>query len=513
MWATFGAVLALYLLLPTKNYYWDGVTFALHIEGASGVDPSLFHPSHLLYNIFGRLLYDGALLVGARGVRALEVLRIANSILSVASAVLLQRILMISLRSFYVSVSLALLLSFSAVWWKFSTDANSYVPSVFLLLLCFRFLLPTSRPRPVLVAVLHAAGMLFHQLAVFFYPVALFGLWQQASASRTDAPARKQAGVLLRYTAIIFLLTTGAYCYAFYLQRRSFEWQAFTRWVTYYSSDAAFSFNLWNNLFYSVRGHARLVLGGKLALLRQQGNPLVFALTAVLLFLIILLCWRLVRSREDVRTFLRTAFKIEEEFKPFLRLSLVWIAVYVTFLFFWLPHNTFYRLFYLPALLMLCGTLLVRHAAAANHKRGFRLGLLVAIIAISNFIFNIFPYSRIETNEPLHLALEMQRVWPPGVVIYYETSTTDNELFRYFNPSAVWKPFPTGEFSFANDELRDVYSRGGSVWLETTAIDSLQNVPGGARWLADHAANQPRYELVDARYRIRYVKIAPEEPR
>ena len=50
-------ILALYLLLPTKNYFWDGVDFAQHIEDATKLDASLIHPNHLFYNAFGYLVY------------------------------------------------------------------------------------------------------------------------------------------------------------------------------------------------------------------------------------------------------------------------------------------------------------------------------------------------------------------------------------------------------------------------------------------------------------------------
>jgi hypothetical protein len=46
----FPAMLLVYLLFPTKNYYWDGIFFARVIEDASTLNPSLLHPNHLAGN-------------------------------------------------------------------------------------------------------------------------------------------------------------------------------------------------------------------------------------------------------------------------------------------------------------------------------------------------------------------------------------------------------------------------------------------------------------------------------
>src|SRR3954463_15691016 len=163
-------ILALYWLLPTKNYFWDGVDFAQHIEDAARLDASLIHPNHLFYNAFGYLIYQAARALG-RSWRAIEALQIANSFLSVLAAYVFFHTIKRTLGSTYLSYLLTLLFSLSATWWKFSTDADSYIPSVLFIILSFYFVLPGRKPRPFLVAFLHSAGMVFHQMAVFFFPV------------------------------------------------------------------------------------------------------------------------------------------------------------------------------------------------------------------------------------------------------------------------------------------------------------------------------------------------------
>lgn len=127
-------ILLVYALFPTRNYYWDGVGFALAIEDAQGLTSGLFNPNHRFYSFFGYLLYQ-SLHWATPDLRALWLLSICSILFSIGTAYLLFSMLMASLRDSYSSVCLTLLFAFSATWWKFSTDANAYVPSVFFLLL------------------------------------------------------------------------------------------------------------------------------------------------------------------------------------------------------------------------------------------------------------------------------------------------------------------------------------------------------------------------------------------
>src|SRR5690348_2057989 len=176
-------LVALYLAFPTKAYYWDGVVFAQAIEDARGVNVSLAHPNHLVYNFAGYFFYR--LLRGpgfGPNVRAITALQILNSILSAGCAAILFLILRDTLRSTYLNVCLTLLFALSATWWKFSTDANAYVPSVFFLLVSFYLVLPDRKPRPVLLGLSFFAAMCFHELAVIAFPVFALGVYLQDGA-------------------------------------------------------------------------------------------------------------------------------------------------------------------------------------------------------------------------------------------------------------------------------------------------------------------------------------------
>jgi len=186
-WITAIGILIVYLAFPTRTYYWDGVNFALSIENSSGFSRSLIHPHHLLYNVFGYAIYHICNAAGLN-VRALQALQVTNGVLSALCAALFFRFLLQTLRSVYLSSVLTLLFAFSATWWKYSTDADSYVPSILLCVICLNLMVDGQKPRPFCVASVHAASMFMHQLAVFFYPVIYCA--QLFAGDRCDDSAR-----------------------------------------------------------------------------------------------------------------------------------------------------------------------------------------------------------------------------------------------------------------------------------------------------------------------------------
>jgi MFS family permease len=181
--------------------------------------------------------------------------------------------------------------------------------------------------------------------------------------------------------------------------------------------------------------------------------------------------------------------------KTTLLLALVWAVVYLIFLFFWLPQNTFYRLFYLPALIILLG--LALSAFPRTRRRAFATALFTAAVALANFLFLIYPSSHVEKYPPLAFALQMNRDWPAGTVIYYGAQNSDEALVRYFNRNASWKL------------LAAEYPSDTNAWLETSAIDRLASTPEGTRWLQTHTRSGSLRELNNGDHRIRFVQLSP----
>jgi hypothetical protein len=493
-------VLLFYLLLLTKNYYWDGIFFAQVIEDAAGLDRSLLHPNHLIYNVVGYLFYKAAHAVGLQ-VRAVEVLQIINCFVGALSAYVFFKILLDCFKSLYLSTVLTLLFAFSQTWWKFSTDADSYILSVFFLLLSFRLILPHRRPRPFLVAVCHALSMLFHQLAILFFPVVVLGIFLQTASSQ---PAKRRLAPVLKYSLTAFLITFPAFYYSFYLITGGLGFKPFLSWITTFSPEHGFTFNAWDNLVYTLRGHSRLFAGGRLSFLRDVGGPLMYALVCILLIIAALFFFQLIRHFKELKTTFRAAPAVEDKTKRLRLLCVVWIACYLVFLFFFIPQNTFYRLFYLPAIIVLAGSFLAVVEAARGHVHRYRAALFVAMVLVANLAFSAYPYAQARANPPLALALSMNRVWPRATVIYFAAWNSDNSLVRYFNPSTVWRQ--TNPATIEN-ELRELQMSGASAWMDTTLIDFYQSTPEGKRWLEAHTIRRPEHELVNNKFRLQFYQI------
>jgi hypothetical protein len=384
-WLLFIAIAIIYLLFPTRVYYWDGITFAQTIENVPRLQPSLVHPNHLIYNFVGYIFFK-LLRSFSPEIRALTALQILNILLSATCARIFFAILLDTLRSLYLAVCLTLLFAFSATWWKFSTDADAYIPSVLFLLICFYLVLPRQKARPLLLAVTFFVSMAFHQLAIVMWPTLALGIYVQDGELSIKGRLLNAA----YFSAVAGVLIIAAYAILFYLASAEFSIQRLLSWTASYSPDAETQFNLWSSLGYSLRGLVRLFLGGRFNLLKALVNPFVIFLFAALVAALGFVLFNLVRALSIAILVGRVPkLRLETRQKTVLLLALVWTFLYVVFLFFWLPQNTFYRLFYLPALILLFGLLL----AAKPHRISRTLAAFVVALALANFLFLIYPFS------------------------------------------------------------------------------------------------------------------------
>ena len=496
-WFLFIGLLTIYLAFPTRNYYWDGITFARAIENASDFK-SLIHPSHLLYNVVGYSFFHLLRRVGF-DLRAVTALQILNAFLSAAAAIVFFFILKSVLRSLYLATSLTLLFGLSATWWKFSTDADAYIISVLLLLIGFHFILRPDRPRPVVLAIFYTLSMCFHELAIFFGPVVSVGLVYQHQAT-----TKQKVRSLLWFWLLSVVLTSTIYFYCFYIATHKVYLTSFVRWLTYYSPDASFTFNVWNDLGYTTRGHFRLFLSGRLNLLQGLLNPAIAVLIALLVIVLSLLLYLVFRrlrlhARQSVRNLLT-----DRHGRPALIVAAVWASVYLVFLFVWLPQNTFYRLFYLPALIVLIGLLAWIRYPHGEYRPGYRVLALAIAAGLANFLFFIFPYSHTQKFPPTRFALEMNAQWHGKTLVYYDAENSDNNLVRYFAPNTTWVQLT--DPGTVENEMK-ILSPDWNVWLETTAVDRLASTPEGAEWLKLHGKPNSRRVLDDKGFRMEFVQM------
>ena len=483
----FFAVLIVYLSFPTKNFYWDGIMFAQEIETGSG---ALFlHPNHLLYNPLGRELWLVANAIGL-DLRALTVLQIISMVTGAATVAMMFRILLETGASPYISLCLALAFGFSATWWRFATDAAGYVPSTFLIVLCLWLLVRKERPSAIATGLLLCGAMLLHQLAALFVPAAALALWQRSRE-------QPQSSRLLNLN--VFLLaagipTIGLYSLAFAIEHQVLTLREFIGWVVSHSQDVSFSFDLPRNIWTSVLGHIRLVLGGNLRLVLAQKSPVSLVAAVALSVSLLVLIWRLVQVPPG---FLRP---MRKEVLRLLPVLLLWWGTYAVFLVVWLPHNTFYRLFYLPALVLLCSGVLPDVKTRHN-----RFAVAVAALFLLNFGFYIYPQTKPDANPTLQIADDMRAIWMPGDVVYWDVFRMENRTIRYFNPQVEWKELWGKAYA---SQIETSFKEGGDVWFDSTALaEYRQRDRGLESWLLANCRINESYEFPVGNHVVGFTRL------
>src|ERR1017187_1870923 len=290
-----------YLLFPTRNYYWDGVSFAIDIERAQSWR-ELFNVHHLLYNFIG---YGEYQLLGSR-VRALYLMQWTNCIAGALLIWLADRLF----RSLGVppwnSAAGAAILGASATFWKFTTDADSYILANVFLAAAYLAL----RRSAARGGLLHVCATMMHQLSALFYPVGLALLWR-----RSRERFWRDAAI---YTLVSAGGTLAVYAAAFRLAVHRAP--TFAGWLTFHAK-MPFSFDAARNTGWLLLGTGKLFAGGKLSPTAYLAGPVAVAL---LVFAVA----GLAHNR-------RRLLPVLSDWP-----LLVWVGAYLCFLLVWEPYNT-----------------------------------------------------------------------------------------------------------------------------------------------------------------------------
>ena len=390
--------LVMYLATPTATYYWDGLAFAMKIERVAGHAHSatpLFHQNHLLYNAIGYLLYVVTSAFGF-SCRAVSVLQIASA---VSCAVRIGVFFGIARRmsgSLYIAWVGSALLAVSTCWWKAATDADAYSLSVVPVLVCAATLL-SERPRWYLAGLGLAGGMVIHELAALFHPAAMVAVLVNDRIENRFKFALKLSALawgitVVSYYAvarIVFGITTpagvikwaGSNPYGVPFSNPLATLGAFPK----YQLEFGHSFKT----FRLYGGTVELVFGG-------VGIVAVCAAAFVIS--------RRSSVEEGIESIWRIFPDIRDQWKRTMPVLLVWIATYALFLLVWEPYVLHYRVYYVPAVVLMFVLVLSNY-----HRRTTRLpsgAMACAIVALFflNLAFFIAPYIRGNSNLSLAAA-------------------------------------------------------------------------------------------------------------
>jgi hypothetical protein len=264
---------------------------------------------------------------------------------------------------------------------------------------------------------------------------------------------------------------------------------------------------MWNNLVYTLRSQWRVFLGGRAGFVRDLWGPAILTLVSTSVVVVLALFGVMLRRISELKAAVTTTIRQRAQFKPLTTLCVIWALVYIVFLFFFIPQNAFYRLFYLPSLVILAGTFLAAIEKAPNHVRRYRAALFATAVFFSNLTLSQYPSTTLRANPPLQLALTLKQAWPAGTPVYFASSNSDNLLVRYFNPASVWIEAAPDVLT---REVSGLSPSGRDAWLETTLIDQFEATAEGKAWLNAHTLLRPEYELVNRKYRIKFRQLNAE---
>src|SRR6185437_7143349 len=263
---------------------------------------------------------------------------------------------------------------------------------------------------------------------------------------------------------------------------------------------------VWSNLAYSIRSQWRTLLGGRTAFLRDMWGPAIVFLASLTIAAAFAFFFSLLRRWHEIRKAVPSVLREWRQSQSLIVLCALWIVPYLAFLFFFIPQNTFYRLFYLPAIMLLVGVALTAIESSPDHVRRYRAALFVGVVFLANLTFSQYPYTQTRANPPLELALKLNQVWPIGTTIYLAAPNSDDSLIRYFNPGTVWVQVTPAEIA---RDMEKLPPSARAAWLDTTLVDQFEGTPEGKAWLATHAMRRSDCELVNKKFRIRFYQLKP----
>ncbi len=437
-----------YSAFLTRTYYWDGVLFSLYIEKVYRAElpfSVLFHPNHLLYSVLGYALYSSLNSVGLHP-RAITLLQCVNVLAGAGAAALLFHSVKRLCGSTLLAIFCFLLFAGGATWWKFSTDADTYILSVLLLLLAISFVLK-DKPSLLLAGACHSLAMLFHELSVFLYIPLLTAILLE----------NKPSSLRIQRALTYLLGTSGGVALIYWL---AYSWagrdsgRTFLKWITSFSTESQMTRSWRQILIGYPSSYMKLLGGGKLGLIQEYLSlPIIVALALSLTALTVGI-WLMRNPREEPDAF------IDKRPKTVLW---AWILPYVIFLAWWEPGSAFYKLFVWPPIVLLLGCSIAERPSWLSRTKAW-IAFSTALVAW-NFGAFIFPHSHSSADPVLALAEKINRELPKNATVYYKVLSPDDWYLQYFAPGRRWLLWPGSMGSIQEGST-------GLVCFETTALGS-----------------------------------------
>jgi len=378
-------------LFPARNQGLDAVNYAITME--EGTISALFHPHHLLYNPLGWLLFNAAQWFGHGHIPILHLMVTVSSIFGTLGAILFGAMVFQLTGKKMLALIIPLLLAFSYGYWYSSLNGESYIISIFFLIVCLYLVLMintgTGQLFIVFLALAHGIATLFHQSHILFLIPVSFFLYKKGGI-RT----------LWSYCFVFAMIVGSVYLWACYLTNNLSSLKDFLEWITRYAQGKPPNFGHFHivNIPVAIISLGRSVLYGsyigdllldRIFDINKSGLIIstILVLGIIFYFVLVLFRDRNVMGRQgDVNRF-----------------CIIWIASYFAFFVWWDPGNfDFMMTLLIPCYLLF--SIFLNHAES-KYRMNRNLALALAILLfLSNFFAEILPGSKLKNNQSYQLA-------------------------------------------------------------------------------------------------------------
>lgn len=439
----------IYLLIPTKMYYIDGVYYAEHIENMPW-HLNAFHPHHLLYLPIAHFVYN-AIHAIIPALKAMTFLQVSNAIFGALSLWIFSLILGKVEIGLTGRIFAIVILGSSYTFWHHASDANIYIPASFLCLLTILIILSDSFDKSQLMQfcliVLLAFASMIHQISlVMLVPAVIYMLSSGLKQSRI-------AAIRVGVFTLLILIIGYAYIFALYHGDTPATSANFIRWVTAFGQGEHY-FTISEEHpgkppDVIARGHAHAFFplkplervlydqksGDTPAKIRLYKYFLRLTCLSLLAYIIILL---LIKDEERKR-------------KGFLFFIIFIVYFIITSVF--MPENHFYRIFYLPSLIAIWAMAFA--SLPKEYKKILKpvIAILIALFFINNLTKGIIPESKAENNPYLALTREINSfTTSDDVVIFAPRDRYFTGIYRYFGKGDALH-LQTGKYFLGRDRM------------------------------------------------------------
>lgn len=363
----FAFFMLFYIMMPNNNQGYDSYSYALTVRDGG----DLFHPHHLLYGLFGYLLYQLFMFIGIDSLKMLSLINsIAGSIaLTVIFAIIRKR------SGDFIAIIAAAAAGFLYSFWYYSTSAEVNMPALMFLLLALHYLIDkkASIVNSAAVYMLLAAGIFFHQILILaLLPIMIYDYLQKKLLADT----------------IKYALPGILFCGLIYLTVAVFEASEISisgiyGWLTFYSHLGVWGGFGKSNIVSAIWGLAKTFYGGDIIRnIFYSGQwsfgaiaflVAAFSIMLGLIYLLLNACLYMARQKSK---------------RLWLILSL--IVIFKLFALWWAPADDGFWLY--PAVLLMV-FIFSCDAIFVNCKRGLKIAVVAGVIllAVINISMEFIP--------------------------------------------------------------------------------------------------------------------------